>query len=150
MPLLDLLAKAAFGHDQRCLALRLGFRLDEVGEALSLGQVDAAIFERAPRELTRLRRTQAMDARQRSEDCIDDRAAAMALEFHDILAGRARRPIEPEEERVVEHRPIPSAKRSKRRAPGFRKRTGQRRAGAVCAWTADANDADRRRRASAG
>ena len=106
LPLLDLLAKAAFGHGQRRLALRLGFRLDEVGEALGLGQVDPAIFERAARELTRLRRTQAVDARQRSEDCIDDRAAAMALEFHDIFAGRARRPIEPEDERVVEHRPI--------------------------------------------
>ena len=55
----DLLAEPALGERQRGLALALGLGLDQVGEPFGLGQVDAAVLERAAGEFARLGQPQA-------------------------------------------------------------------------------------------
>ncbi len=102
LPCRDLLAQPAFGERQRGLALRFGLGLDQVGEALGFGQVDPAILERPAGEFARLGRPQPVDRGQRGEQRIHHRPPAMALKFHHILAGRAGRDVEPQDQRLVE------------------------------------------------
>ncbi len=55
LPFLNLFAQPTFGERQCGLTLVLGLRLDQVGQTFGLGKIDAAVLERAARELARLR-----------------------------------------------------------------------------------------------
>ena len=74
----------------------------QVGQPLGFGQVDPAVLESAAGELARLGQPQAVDRAQGREHRVDDGAPAMTLKLDDILAGRARRPVEPQDQRLVE------------------------------------------------
>ena len=90
-PCLDLAAERAAGEGQRGAALRFGLRLEQIGQPLRLGEVDPAILEGAAGEFARRRLAQPRHRRQRAADRGDDRAAAMEMEFGDVLAGGACR-----------------------------------------------------------
>ena len=72
-----------------------GLGLEQVGEALRLGEVDPAVLERAAGELARLGRRAGPSIRaSASSTARDDRAAAVEVKLGDILAGRAGRSVE--------------------------------------------------------
>src|SRR5688572_21127872 len=96
LPEPDLLAQAALGERERGFALAFGLGLDQVGQALGLGQVDAPVLERAPSELAGSRWPQSVKGLQRGQHRIDDGPSAMAMELEDVLAGRACRAVEPQ------------------------------------------------------
>ena len=58
-------AQRAAGDSLRLTPLRLGLRIDQVGEALDLREIDLAVHERAPGEFPRFSRTQAGKPGQR-------------------------------------------------------------------------------------
>ena len=91
LPVRHLPAQRAAGQRQRGAALRLGLGLEQVGEPLGLGEVDAAVLEGAAGELAGLGGAQALHPAERREHAGDDRAAAMEMQLGDILAGRALR-----------------------------------------------------------
>ena len=99
---LGVAAQRAAGDAQRLAPLRLGLGVDEVGEALDLGQIELAVLERAPGEFARLGRTQAGQARERGDDAGDRRAAAGHLQLRHLLAGEAARRDEADDQRAVE------------------------------------------------
>ena len=71
--------------------LRFGLGVDEIGETLGLGQVELAVVEGAPRELSGGGRAKAGERRQRRHQRPDDGASTVDVEFHDVLAGEAAR-----------------------------------------------------------
>src|SRR4029079_4026589 len=72
--------------------------------ALDLGEIELAVFERAPGELAGLGKAQAGEGEQRIERGTDHGAAAMQLPLGPGLAGEARGPREPQHETAVELR----------------------------------------------
>jgi hypothetical protein len=97
LPFPDLLAQSAFGERERGLALRFGLGLDQIGEALGLGEVNSSVLECTAGELAWFSKPQALDLGQRAEQCINHRAPAMTLKFNAIFARRACRGIEPQD-----------------------------------------------------
>ena len=75
--------------------LRLGFSCHQVGEPLDRGQIHAAVFECAARELSCFRMTQPGKVRQRGKNRRDHRATAVHVQFGDVFAGGAVRSGEP-------------------------------------------------------
>jgi hypothetical protein len=69
--------------------LRLGLRLDQVGQTFRLREIDPAILERPAGELSRLGEAKAVDPPERRQHRSDDRAATMQLQLDHILAGLA-------------------------------------------------------------
>jgi len=112
LPSRDLLSQAALRERHRSLALRFRLSLDQVGETFGLSQVNPPILERTAGEFTRLRQVEAINLCQCPENRINDRAAAMALKFHDIFTGRTRRTVEAQNERIVQHIPIRLSQRA--------------------------------------
>ena len=94
-------AEPAFELAQRLAALRLGFGGGEVGHRLGLGQIELAVEEGAAGEFSGLGEAQAAPA-----ECRDDRgqhgAAAMQVQFRDILAGDAVGSGEPQRQPVID------------------------------------------------
>jgi hypothetical protein len=79
-------AQCAFQLAQRLAALGGGFRRNQVIDRLRLQQVHPAIQERAPGELAGLGGARA-PAHQRIGNVINDRLAAMHMQFGRVLAG---------------------------------------------------------------
>ena len=149
LPIIDLPPQASLGQRKRCLALCFRLGLDQVSETLSLGQVYPSVLERPPGELTGLGQTEPWKFGQGCEHGIDDRTAAMALKFDDILSGGTRRSIEPKHQGVVENAPPGIAQGAQGRAPSSGKRTSQAIARLMCSWPADPYDAHSGGRAAA-
>ena len=84
--------------------MRLGLGIDQIGEALDLGEIELAVLERAARELARLGEAGGGEGEQRIEHGADHGAAAMQLQLGHVLAGEARRRREPEHEAAIEFR----------------------------------------------
>jgi hypothetical protein len=102
LPILDLAPQAAFREPEGGPALTLSLGLDEIGEALSLRKVDSAILKRSASELARLGQPHALQGAKLPKERVDDRAATVALEFHRVLSCGASRPVETQNERIVE------------------------------------------------
>ena len=102
------LPQRAFRLRQRLTPLRLGLGIDQIGEALDLGEIELAVLERAPRELAGLGEPHAGEGEQRIEHGADHGAAAMQLKLGHVLAGEARRRREPEHEAAIELRAVAS------------------------------------------
>ena len=73
-------------------ALGLGFRIDQVGEALDFDQIYFAVLEGAAREFARFRHPASWQQGQSLQHRRDDRPAAMDLELGDILPVSLRGP----------------------------------------------------------
>ena len=82
--------------------LRLGLGIDEVGEALDLGEVHAAVEKGAAGELAGLRRAAILDGAERAQHRGPGRQPAMDMELGLILAGKALRPRHPQDEGLIE------------------------------------------------
>jgi hypothetical protein len=82
--------KRAFILAERLFALTFRFGVDQVGQRLGLGQVEFAVLDRPSGEFARLGGSQARDPPQRAQHGLDHGAAAMDMEFGDILARKAR------------------------------------------------------------
>jgi hypothetical protein len=147
--LLDLAPEAALSHRKGSLALRLRLGLDQVGETLRFGQVDAAILKGPAGELARLGKTQSFYLFQRRKNRVHDGTAAMALEFHDILACCACWTVKAKNQRLVEHATLPVAKQPDGSLPRIRQRTGEAPASVMRIRPADTDDAHCGRRAAA-
>jgi hypothetical protein len=89
---------------QRLAALRFRLGVDEIGEPLDFGQVELAVLEGAARELAGLGETRARQGEHRIDRGPDHRAAAMHVKLGHVLAGEARRCLEPEHEAAVDER----------------------------------------------
>src|SRR5262249_33068868 len=87
---------------ERLATLRLGVGCDEIAESFDGGEIELAIQERAPGELTGLRRAEAFELAEHAKDGGDDCAAAMEMQCGDIFACFARRRRKPQREPVVE------------------------------------------------
>ncbi len=94
-------AQLAIELAQGLAALRLGLGHGEVGDRLGLGQVELAVLKGAAGEFAGLGQAQP-EPGQRRDDRGQHRAAAVHMEFGDILAGGAVRRREPQHQRVVE------------------------------------------------
>ena len=82
--------------------LGVGFGVDEVGEALGLGEVELAGQEGAAGEFAGLGEAQAGDGAKGFEQQARHGAAAMGMEFQHILAGEGMGAGEEEGEGLVE------------------------------------------------
>jgi hypothetical protein len=91
------------GDSERGLALRFCLGLDQIGQAFGLCQVDSAVFKGTPGELPWLSQPETLEARQLTDNSVDDGAAAVALEFDYILASGACRAVEAKHEGVVQN-----------------------------------------------
>ncbi len=78
------------------------FGVDQVGQALDLGEIELAVEESPARELSRLGEAAARHFAERIERGSDDGAAAVKLKFGQILARLARRAGEPEHDGPVD------------------------------------------------
>ena len=87
---------------QRLAPLGLGFRIDQVNQRFGARQVEFAVFDSAPGEFARLGRSEARHRIQRAQHSFDNRAAAMDMEFGDVLAGEAGRLRKPQHQCLIE------------------------------------------------
>ena len=87
---------------QRLTALTISLGVNQIVETFRFGEIELAVVERAACELTRLRRTQAVDGTERIEHRCDHRAAAMNMKFRDVFPGGAGRRRKPQRHRFVE------------------------------------------------
>ena len=87
---------------QRLSRLRRSLGIDEIGERFAARQIELAILDRAARELARLRGAQPRHSRERGQDRLNDRAAAMRLKFGQILAGLTCRTRKPKHQRLID------------------------------------------------
>ena len=87
---------------QGLAALRLGLGRGEIGNRLGLQQVELAVEKGAAGEFAGLG-----EPRPEPGECLHDRSehssAAVQMELHDILAGRAPRPRKPQDQPLIEH-----------------------------------------------
>ena len=81
--------------------LGLGLRVDQVRNSLGLGQIEFAMLEGPPRELSGLGQPQAQ-ARKALEESVDHGGTAVNLEFSHILARVTSRRREPEDQAAVD------------------------------------------------
>ena len=102
-PRLIEIAQRPAGLPHRLTALHLGLGGDQIGETLDLGQIEAPVEEGPAREFARLGRAKSRDRRQRREDRLDHRPAAVNLQLDDILAGEAVRAGKEQDKAAVEH-----------------------------------------------
>ena len=86
---------------QGLAALRLGFGGGEIGDRLGLGQVELAVLKGAAGEFPGFGKPEPETA-QRIGDRGEHRAAAVQMQFGDILAGKARGGGKPQHQRIVE------------------------------------------------
>ena len=122
-----LVAEQALQLAQRLAALPLGVGVDQIVETFDLGEIELAVLERAAGEFAGLRRPHILECRERGEQRGQHRAAAVDLQFGDVLAGRAGRPRKPEHHRLVDRLPLGVAQQRPRRHPRRRHFAGQRR-----------------------
>ncbi|OIQ63973.1 hypothetical protein GALL_544790 [mine drainage metagenome] len=107
-------------------ALRFGFSVDEVSEAFDLGKVEAAVFQRATGEFSGLGETQARHRGKTMQNGGNGGLAAMKMEFHRRLAGKAVAWREGQNQCLIQHLPVSVPEGAKRALPRRRKRSGQR------------------------
>ena len=92
----------AAGDLLRLPALRLGLRVNQIGEALDLGQIHLAVQERAPGEFAGLGRPQARHGVKRTQQARPGRSPAGNMQLDDILAGEAPRRREADDQGPVD------------------------------------------------
>jgi hypothetical protein len=116
---------------QRLARLRAGLGIDQVGEAFHGGEIEAAVQERPPRELARLRGPQAWHGRQGIEKRRDHRPTAVQLQLEDVLAGEAGGRRKPQDQSLVERLAATRVVHAAQRRPARRRRrpTGETAAG---------------------
>ena len=149
LPALDLPAKRSPRKPHGRAALRLCFRLEQIGEALGLGQVDSPMFERAPSELSRDSLPQAGNLLQRGQHARHDRSSAVEMELGDIFAGCARWAGKTNNQRLIKNFAIVPERRQPRPAR-LRKRPRQIGERCIRARPADAHNRHRGGRRARG
>ncbi len=144
-------ASQALELPERLPALGRRLRRDEIGKPFDSREIEAAVLERAPSELTRLGQPATVDPAQRLEHGGNHRVAAVQLQFGDILAGLAVRRRKPQRQRLVDHvavrpdrapAPAPPCAARARARSACRARPGLR--------TGQAHHRNRRRRPAGG
>ena len=139
-------AERAVELAQRLARLRGGLRRHQVGQPFGRRQVHLAVDERAAREFARLRQPQPRQPAERAERAVDDRAAAVAMDFRHVLAGETGRRGEPEDQRAIERRPVARVGQGgDGGAAGRRQAPGQRFERGAGAGARQAQDGDSRR-----
>ena len=150
-PGFGLLAERALHLPERLPPLAFGLGVDQVGQALDGGQIELAVLKRAPGELARLGRPQAVEPAQRGKGRGNNGAAAVQLELGCVLAGLAVGAGKPERQRLVDH--LPGRRIAHAREPRLARLWNldaeglQRVAGARAG---NAHDGDGRRQAAGG
>ena len=87
---------------QGLAALAFGLGVDEIGEALHLGEIDLAVVEGATGELARLGHAAAGHLADGGKHGLDHSAAAVTVQLDDVLAGEALGPREPDNDAAIE------------------------------------------------
>ena len=87
---------------QRLARLRPGLGVDQIGQALHRGQIEAAVQECTPRELARFGRAQTRHGRQGIEQRRDHCPTAMNLQLEHVLAGEAGTRRKPQDQSLIE------------------------------------------------
>ncbi len=120
-------AELAVELAQGLTALRFGLGRRKVGDPLGLGEVELAVLKRAAGEFAGFGEPQP-EAAERTDDRGKHGAAAVQVEFGDVLAGKARRCGKPQDESVVERVAGRRGRRAGGGAPSARRReaAGQR------------------------
>jgi hypothetical protein len=117
---------------QRLTALTVGVGVDEIVEAFGFGEVELAVFERAPGKFAGLGGANMVEPRQRREQRGQHRPAAMDVKLGDILAGRTGRARKPQHHCIVDRLLADIPKQDPGRHPRGRDlaaKGGQHRAG---------------------
>ena len=100
------IALRAFGILHGKAALRFGLGVDQIGQRLGLDQIELAVEKGAAREFARFGMADAIKAGDRLQHLAGDGAAAMDMEFGDVLAGKAVRTREKQHQAVVDQRSV--------------------------------------------
>ena len=119
-------AQRAVGLAHGLPPLRLGLRLNQVGDSFDLGQIEPAVEESPPGELAGLRRPEALQPLQFPEDRGNHRAATVDMELGDVLAGETSWRRKEQGKPAVKDRPVVRLKDPQAGLPGFRQRADQR------------------------
>ena len=144
-PSLDQPPNSAIGRHERGTALAFGFGLEQIGQPFGFGQVDPAVGKGTAGEFARLGRPHIRSGKQCVEDRPHHRTSSMALIFNDIFAGGRGRPIEPDQQDLVECGAIPGiAQGPQGGAPRRRKLPRQLLGRSKSGRPAGANDRHRR------
>ena len=123
-PILVERAQPAFHLTQRLATLGFGLGVDQVGQALDLGQVEFAVIEGAAGEFAGLRRPQAVNCGERSGHRGDHRTSAVDVDFSHVLTAEAMRARHPQHQPVVDRGAVRGiGDRRPHRPPRQRRRT---------------------------
>ena len=90
------------GLGERLARLRLGLGVDEIGEALDLGEVELAVGEGTGGELAGLRQPHASYRQHRLDDAANHGAAAMDVQLGHVLSRKACRPRQPQHQPAIQ------------------------------------------------
>ncbi len=96
----------------RKLALRLGFRIDQIGQGLCLSEVEAPVLESTQRELASFGRAHRFVLRKLIENRSHDSAAAVTMNFGNILTRKACWAGHEQDQRMIEQRTVAAPNRS--------------------------------------
>ena len=106
------LPKPSFGHRKGRLPLALGFGRQQIGQSFGFGKIDPAILERATGEFAGLGGARPLYLADRGQHSGDHRPPAMEVKFDQIFACCRLGPREPENQGLIEPRPVCTAKRT--------------------------------------
>lgn len=126
----------------------LAFRLchHEIGEAFHSREIELSIFKSPAGKLSRLRRTQAFDARERRQHRGNNCASAVQLKLGDIFAGLAMGRRKPQHQRLIDELAIVAADLCQRGLACIRDLAREGLERVTRASAAHAHNRDRRRR----
>jgi len=132
------------------VSLRFGLSVNQIGDGFGLSEIEAPILDCAAREFPALRSPKAKRPK-RGKQTVDDRAAAMHVQFDDVFARVARRPAEEDGQASIDQPSVcveegPGGQMAR----GWRRRTAQLLQGLLRSKPRDSDDCDpgsaRRRR----
>jgi hypothetical protein len=94
------------------LALRLGLRVDQIGQSLRLREIEAPVLEGTQRELAGFGRAYRIVLGKLIENRSHDSAAAVTMNFGNILTREACWARHEQDQRMIEQRTVAAPNRS--------------------------------------